>query len=158
MWSWMEAAPAHFPAGVLGLDYWFWFWLGVPAPAGLELGRLREGDGVRLVHGEASVDVGFLFALLVIWGGFQSERVAGVRVRSQIHPLQFPLGQFLNDSGSVSIAEDIDHGAESVAETYGWALDGNNHSVAEKTPETDLQQPIHSHYESYVARRQSNSR
>lgn len=62
----MEAAPADFPAGVLGLDYCFWFWLGAPEPAGLELGRLREGDGVRLVHGEASVDVGFLFALLVI--------------------------------------------------------------------------------------------
>lgn len=62
----MEAAPAHSPAGVLGLGYWFWFRLGAPEPAGLELGRLRKGDGVRLVHGEASVDVGFLFALLVI--------------------------------------------------------------------------------------------
>lgn len=66
MRSWMEAAPADFPAGVLGLVHCFWFWLGGPEPAGLELGRLRKGDGVRLVHGEASVDVGFLFALLVI--------------------------------------------------------------------------------------------
>lgn len=125
MWSWMEAAPADFPAGVLGLGHCFWLWLGAPEPAGLELGRLRKGDGVRLVHGEASVDVGFLFALLVIWGGFQSKGVGGVRVQSQIHPLQFPLGQLLNDSCSISVAEDIDHGTESVSGTYDWALDGN---------------------------------
>lgn len=82
----------------------------------LELGRLCEGDGVCFVHGEAAVDVRLVVALLIVGGGFQSEGVSSVHVRGQIHPLQVPPGQLLDDPCSVSVAEDVDHGAESVSE------------------------------------------
>ncbi|TNN50831.1 hypothetical protein EYF80_038978 [Liparis tanakae] len=84
----------------------------LPLLLGLKLGGLREGDGIRLVHGETSVDVGLLLALFVVQSGLQSEGVGHVGVGRQVHPLQFPLGQLLDDAGSVSVAQDVDHGPE----------------------------------------------
>lgn len=86
-------------------------------PSFLKLGSLGEGDGVGLVDGEAAVDIGLFLTLLVIQRGLQDEGVGHVHVRGDVHPLQLPPGQLLDDASSVGIPQHIDHGAEAVSKT-----------------------------------------